>query len=104
MYREELDGYEKQGWLQVRRAYSAAPDKSAGAKHVQDRIWQDRKEVLGLFERDAHIYLCGSGDVGAAVDNVLARIWADHTGLGEDEAKEQLSRTKGERYWSDIFS
>jgi cytochrome P450/NADPH-cytochrome P450 reductase len=104
MYREELDEYEKQGWLQVRRAYSAAPDKSAGAKHVQDRIWQDREEVLGLFERDAHIYLCGSGDVGAAVDNVLARIWADHTGLGEDEAKEQLSRTKGERYWSDIFS
>jgi cytochrome P450/NADPH-cytochrome P450 reductase len=104
MYREELDGYEKQGWLQVRRAYSAAPDKSAGAKHVQDRIWQDRKEVLGLFERDAHIYLCGSGDVGAAVDDVLARIWADHTGLGEDEAKEQLSKTKGERYWSDIFS
>jgi cytochrome P450/NADPH-cytochrome P450 reductase len=104
MYREELDEYEKQGWLQVRRAYSAAPDKSAGAKHVQDRVWQDRKDVVELFERDAHIYLCGSGHVGAEVDNVLARIWADHTGLGEEEAKEQLSKTKGERYWSDIFS
>lgn len=104
MYRDEFDAWEEQGVVNVRRAFAHATDASVGCKFVQERIWHDREEVKELFRKGANLYLCGSGVVGAGVEAVLARIRAESSGDTLEEATEWVKKTKGERFWSDVFT
>ncbi|KAJ5215187.1 P450 monooxygenase [Penicillium citrinum] len=104
MYRNELDEWEKEGIVSVRRAFSFSPDKSKGCKFVQERIWYDRQEVLQLFRRGATLYFCGAGIVGAGVDQVMMQIRQEQVGCSEEDAKKWVSQQKGVRYWADTFA
>jgi cytochrome P450/NADPH-cytochrome P450 reductase len=106
LYREEFDAWEQQGVVSVRRAFSSKPGDAdaGGARRVQDRIWNDREEVAELYQRDAQLYLCGAGTVGAGVEDVMARIRAEVMGEDLVTAKKWVAELKGERYWSDVFS
>ncbi|KAL7758406.1 hypothetical protein ACKLNR_012933 [Fusarium oxysporum f. sp. zingiberi] len=104
MYREQFDEWEQRGVVSMRRAFSHANDQSEGCRHVQERIWHDREEVLELFRRDAALYFCGAGIVGSGVDKVMMQIRIEQTECSEDEAKKWVSEQKGERYWADTFA
>lgn len=104
MYREEFDAWEKQGVVSVRRAFSSKPGDAGGARHVQERIWNDREEVAELYRQDAHLYLCGAGMVGSGVEEVMAKIRAEAMDEDLATAKKWVAELKGERYWSDVFS
>ena len=104
MYREEFDAWEKQGVVSVRRAFSSKPRDAGGARHVQERIWNDREEVAQLYRQNAHLYLCGAGMVGSGVEEVMAKIRAEAMGEDLATAKKWVAELKGERYWSDVFS
>lgn len=104
MYREEFDKWEQEGVVSIRRAYSRKPEESGGAKHVQDRIWEDREEVTALFKNQAQIYLCGAGVVGLGVEKTMARIRSEMSGEDEEAAQKWVAELKGDRYWSDVFS
>ncbi|EXM18563.1 Flavoprotein pyridine nucleotide cytochrome reductase [Fusarium oxysporum f. sp. vasinfectum] len=104
MYREQFDEWEQRGVVSMRRAFSHASDQSEGCRHVQERIWHDREEVLELFRRDAALYFCGAGIVGSGVDKVMMQIRIEQTECSEDEAKKWVSEQKGERYWADTFA
>jgi hypothetical protein len=51
LYRDELAAWEQAGVVDVRPAFSRAP--GGGGRYVQDRLWQDRAEVIALVERGA---------------------------------------------------
>ena len=105
MYTDELKHWQDIGAVDVRYAFSQASEKSEGCRHVQDRLWKDREEAAGLFRNDAKVYLCGSGAVGAAVNETMMKIYRDaKPEVGEEEAEEWIRGLKGERYWADIFS
>ncbi|SMQ49246.1 unnamed protein product [Zymoseptoria tritici ST99CH_3D7] len=104
MYRSEFDAWTKSGAVDVRRAYTFAPEKSEGCKFVQHRVWHDRKEMVELIQKDACMYICGAGVVGAALVDVVQRIYVEYKGCTEEEAKKWFEGLRGERYWSDIFS
>lgn len=106
LYRAELDAWEQQGVVSVRRAFSSKPGDAdaGGARLVQERIWNDREEVAALYRQDAQLYMCGAGTVGSGVEEVMARIRAEAMGEDLEKAKKWVAELKGERYWSDVFS
>lgn len=109
IYVEELSRWEKMGAIDVRRAYSRAADKSEGCKYVQDRIYHDREEVFKLWNGGAKVYVCGSHEIGKAVENVcvrLAKEWACEN-LGkettEEKAREWFEKHRNQRFATDVF-
>ena len=104
MYRDQFDQWEKEGVVSVRRAFAHAPDKSEGAKYVQDRIWHDREDVKKYYRDGAALYLCGAGVVGSGVEGAMAKIRAESQNCSIEEATEWVKNAKGERYWADVFA
>ena len=114
LYREEFDRWEAMGAVEVRRAYSRDPDASSGCKHVQDRLWLDREDVVKLWRRGAKVFVCGSREVGEAVRETALRIMmetateAEEDGregetMSEEAAKRWFESIKNERYATDVF-
>ncbi|KAF7532626.1 hypothetical protein G7Z17_g13616 [Cylindrodendrum hubeiense] len=96
------------GAVEVRRAYSRATDKSEGCKYVQDRLYHDRADVFPLWNRGAKAYICGSRDVGKAIEDVcirLAQEWGKDEGKNttEEEAQEWFEKNRNERFATDVF-
>ena len=106
LYREEFDESQKQGAVDVRRAFSRVEgeegDEAKGCRYVQDRLWFDKEEVAGLWERGARVYVCGSRKVGEEVKRVLGRIV-----LGGEPSEEEITKwfdsVRNERYAVDVF-
>ncbi|KAJ5566005.1 hypothetical protein N7535_007643 [Penicillium sp. DV-2018c] len=99
----ELAEWAKLGAVEVRWAYSRPSDGSKG-QHVQDRMLEDREELVQLFDQGANIYVCGSMGVGAGVRGA----WETLPGadLDEEQAAEEFFenlRAK-ERYATDVFT
>ena len=73
--------------------------------YVQNRLWEQRAEVLKWVEDGAHIYVCGDEKgMGRDVDVMLGRILAD-AAQGDDEAgRAKLKElTKAGRYQRDLY-
>lgn len=104
LYREQFDKWEKDGVVSIRRSYSASPEASEGCKHVQDRLWLDRKDVVEFYKKDAQVYICGAGAVGKGIEDAFARIKQEATGGDLETAMLWVQERKGARYWSDVFS
>ena len=108
LYRAELDRWEKMGAVEVRRAYSRRPEASEGCKHVQHRIWHDRKEVGELWKAGAKVFVCGSRSVGEAVKQTAIKLFIglakeDGKEVSEEEALKLFERVRNERYATDVF-
>ena len=75
---------------------------------MQDRLWRDREEVRALWERGARVYLCGSGEVGEAVREVVVRIAMEAreggAEIGRERAEEWFRTVGKERFASDVFA
>jgi cytochrome P450/NADPH-cytochrome P450 reductase len=108
LYRDELDEWERAGAVQVRRAYSRAPESSEGCKHVQDRMWHDRQEIEDLWKRDAKVYVCGSRGVANSARDMAIRLRVD---MAKEKGVETDAQAAGEwfeslrnvRYVMDVF-
>jgi len=53
-------------------AYSMAKGESKGCRHVQERLWEEREEMVDVFNRGAKLYVCGSAMVGEGVASVVS--------------------------------
>ena len=105
LYGEEIDKWEKSGAVQVRYAFSQAPEQSEGCKYVQDRVWHDREEAKGLWEKGARIFVCGSGAVGEGIREVVMKTWEEaKEGRTKEGAETWFREVKGERFASDVFA
>ena len=105
LYQEELKAWEAEGVVRVYPAFSHQPE--AEAKYVQDRLWQDRKEVEQLFRQNAHIYVCGDGKrMAPAVRETFVRIYQEAARVSFEAANswaDELERTST-RYVADVFA
>ncbi|TWB46419.1 cytochrome P450/NADPH-cytochrome P450 reductase [Rhizobium sp. ERR 922] len=103
LHRHELEAWEKEGIVSVRLACST----STKTQYVQNRIWEDRKDVEDLFRRGAHVYVCGDGEkMAPAVRETFLKIYRSATGASLEEAQcwaEQIER-EAIRYVADVFS
>lgn len=94
LYRSDLEKWEATGVISVRRAYSRQVEASGGCRYVQNRMWREREEVMGLWEGGARVYICGSRAVGASAKEVLVEMFLDK------ERKEGIDRSREEvRKW-----
>ncbi|KAK3938330.1 putative bifunctional P-450:NADPH-P450 reductase [Diplogelasinospora grovesii] len=109
LYRGEFDRWEKMGAVDVRRAYSREDaEEACGCKHVDDRLWHDRKDVLELWDRGAKVYVCGSREVGESVKKVVVRIGLESQKSSgkepnEEKALKWFESIRNERYATDVF-
>lgn len=105
LYRAELASWADQANLDLRPAFSAAPED--GLKYVQDRLWADRADVVELVRQGATVYVCGDGKhMAPQVRETCALIYQEATGASKAEAEawmDEVERTHG-RYVADIFT
>lgn len=86
----ELAEWAQLGAVDVRWAYSRPADGSAG-QHVQDRMLEDREELVEMFEQGARIYVCGSTGVGNGVREACKEMY-----LARRREIRQQKRKRGE--------
>ncbi|MFL5804869.1 MAG: bifunctional cytochrome P450/NADPH--P450 reductase [Roseiflexaceae bacterium] len=105
LYQDELADWERQGVVSVRPAFSAQPP--GDIKYVQDRLWQDRADVVELMKQGAVFYVCGDGRrMAPAVYETCIRIYQQATNATPEEAEQwmtEMERTHG-RYVADVFA
>lgn len=109
LYRQELDEFEAEGVVSVRRAFSAqkSGSESQPRMYVQDRMWEDRAEVIQLWNQGAKVYICGGISMADGVKRTFTRILFPAEAGGKLDA-ESLNKLFEEvvstRYTSEIFS
>lgn len=108
LYGEELDRWQREGVVKVYYAFSRRPEKSAGCKYAQDRLWAERDEASRLFAEGARAYICGSSALGKGIAEVVAKIAvarakAQSKELTLEEGLKWWEGLRGERYAVDVF-
>ncbi|KAI9738411.1 MAG: hypothetical protein M1834_008914 [Cirrosporium novae-zelandiae] len=108
LFSTELDEWSKKGVVDPRYAFSRANDKSNGAKYVQDRFWQDRKEVGELFGKGAKVYVCGHSRCVEGVAEAGKRMKKEYEekagrSINDEGADEWFRALRNERYMTDAF-
>jgi sulfite reductase (NADPH) flavoprotein alpha-component len=78
-----------------------APEKV----YVQDRLWQQRRDVVDWLEGGASLYVCGDAKAMAKdVRATLARIFADVKALSPEAAEAAVATLEREkRYLQDVY-
>lgn len=90
LYRDQLDKWEEQGVVQVRRAYSRVEQR----KYVQDQLIEDAEFVTDLWSKGAKVYVCGSRRLADGVQKAFMKI-----GTGILEGQGADSSEKGVQAW-----
>ncbi|KZL74072.1 bifunctional p-450:NADPH-p450 reductase, partial [Colletotrichum tofieldiae] len=113
LYRQEFDLWEKMGAVTVRRAYSRAVEESEGCKYVQHRLYHNKKEVSDLWAKGAKLFVCGTRNVGKAVEEACVKLILESAKVegGQPElrdldyegAKKWFEGIRNERYATDVF-
>lgn len=108
LYRQELDKWEASGVVSVRRAYSREVAESEGCRHVQDRLWKERDQVMDLWDRGAQVYICGSRAMGESVKDMFIDMCLDAAKTQGKETsragvREWFEGLKNVRYAVDVF-
>jgi cytochrome P450/NADPH-cytochrome P450 reductase len=104
LYREELEGWERQGLVRLLPAFYRQPD--GDITFVQHRLWKDRDQVRDLFRKGAIVFLCGDGQrMAPAVRQTLADIYKETVSCSDEEASAWLSEMERTgRYVPDVFA
>ena len=77
LYADEIDGWVRDGVVDVRYAFSQTPahPRAAGCRYSPERLLHDKDSVLAQWDAGAKVYLCGTKqvakDAGAAVQKLL---------------------------------
>ena len=73
--------------------------------YVQDRLWEQRRDLIEWLENGAYFYVCGDAK-GMAKDvrSTLARAYADVKGVSPEIAQQALAKLESERrYLQDVY-
>ncbi|KAK7052834.1 hypothetical protein VNI00_004153 [Paramarasmius palmivorus] len=100
----ELKDWINSGVVDVRPAFSRAPDVSLGCKYIQHRLWNDRADVVEAYRNRAQFYVCGSSQIAKEVKAVLLEIYKQlHSEKDDSVAKAELEALSKGRYATDVF-
>lgn len=110
LYREELEVWEKDGLVDVRTAFSRHPEMNSTqneVKYVQDKVYENRHEVMDYISRGARVLVCGDATkVAPSVREVMRTIVGEHLNLDESAAAAAVGKMERESftYVTDAFS
>jgi cytochrome P450/NADPH-cytochrome P450 reductase len=105
LYRDELESWERAGVVELRPAFSNAPQ--GDVQYAQHRLWQDRADVIALFQQNARIFVCGDArTLMAGVRETAARIYQDATHCSPEEAERRVEELEQNhsRFYADVFA
>jgi cytochrome P450 / NADPH-cytochrome P450 reductase len=108
LFKDEFTEWEKEGVVKLYHAYSKAKEQSKGCRYVQERLWEERDEMVKVFNQGAKLYVCGSAMVGEGVAATTKKIYLEtaealRKDLTDEEVDEWFQRIRNDRYASDIF-
>jgi len=95
---EELDGWQKEGVVGLRYAFSKESTKSEGCRYVQDRVAHEAEDVKKLLAQEAQIYVCGNNNVGKGARESLTTIYKQ---MGKSQ--EDIDDIFDKRLHEDVF-
>lgn len=106
LYEKELEKWAGMGAVSLHYAFSREPERSEGCKYVQDRLWHDRKESVDLFTEGAKVYVCGSREIGKAVEDVCKKMYVERAGTEKttEEVDRWFLELRNARYATDVFA
>lgn len=103
LYQLEWQDWKKSGLLtRIDTAFSRDQRQKV---YVQNRIWEQRKELYAWIAEGAAIYVCGDANAMARdVNHALIRVIADQAGLDEAAASAKLDAIRRDgRYLRDVY-
>lgn len=104
LYRDEFDAWEALGAVTVKRAYSREDSaETAGCKYVQDRMFKEKGLLDELWGNGAKLFVCGSRQVGNAVEKACVELLSESNECDEDAARKILEEIRNERFATDVF-
>ena len=103
LYHKDLAQWTQDGAVTVRWAFSRGGENGAQRKHVQERVWDERREVKALFDRGAKVFVCGKRAMADGVVDVLLRMRREWTGESAAQAGDWFEGVRGKRFVADVF-
>ena len=109
LYADELAEWARRGVVDVRYAFSRAPEKSEGCKYVQDRLLKDGEDARKLWQNGGRMFVCGSGAIGDAIKEVFIKATikgreARGESITWEEAEAFFNSIRNERFATDVFA
>lgn len=104
LYKDEFIQAEQSGLVTVHRAYSRA-DRDCKV-YVQDILHRESSQLIALFDKGAHLYICGDGSkMAPAVENVLLRAYESVHDTDANASLKWLEKMRAEgRYAKDVWA
>ncbi|KZV98413.1 cytochrome P450 [Exidia glandulosa HHB12029] len=99
----EMKKWVEEGVLDVRPAFSRAPELSEGCRYVQHRVYHDRELIDENYNAGAKFYLCGSARTSQGIREVCVKLIMEKQGWDQARAEEAWGRLQKERYAADVF-
>lgn len=103
LYQLEWQDWKQSGLLtRINTAFSRDQRQKL---YVQNRIWEERKDLHAWIEDGAAIYVCGDANAMAKdVHHALIRVIADQAGIDEEAASAKLDTIRRDgRYLRDVY-
>ncbi|CAE6469239.1 unnamed protein product [Rhizoctonia solani] len=100
----ELAEWSKLGIVDLKPAFSRAPERSEGNPYVQIRIWAERQMIHQYYDRGAKFYTCGGSHIAAGIREVFIRILAERLNGDQVQAEEEFRKIQFERYATPRFT
>ncbi|MFD7522943.1 bifunctional cytochrome P450/NADPH--P450 reductase [Paenibacillus chitinolyticus] len=104
IYREELEGYEREGVVKLHTAYSR--EEGTPKTYVQHLMKENAAELIALLEQGGRLYVCGDGSrMAPGVEEEIRQAYANIRQVRSNEARKWLYglQTEG-RYAKDVWA
>ncbi|WGU94968.1 bifunctional cytochrome P450/NADPH--P450 reductase [Paenibacillus dendritiformis] len=104
LYREELEQYERDGFVRLHTAFSRVANKPK--TYVQDLIKRDAGMLLDLLNRGAKLYVCGDGSkMAPEVEETFRTAYREAHGTTEESAQSWLESLQNDgQYVKDVWA
>lgn len=103
LYAAELRGWAENGAIDLKYAFSAAPELSKGCKYVQEQLWREQASWKSVLSGEGMMFVCGDKRVADGVGRVVVRAYAEEYGVEEEKARAWLGKIRNERFVCDVF-
>ncbi|WP_050929762.1 bifunctional cytochrome P450/NADPH--P450 reductase [Aestuariivita boseongensis] len=102
IYREELEGFAKDGVADLKVAFSRAEKKKV---YVQDLIREERDQIWEMIQNGARIFVCGDGSrMEPDVRRALSLLYSEEMDVGAEAADAWMDQMSDEgRYVLDVW-
>lgn len=103
IYREELEALERglDGRLKIITAFSRFEHGGEQRRYVQDRVRECGRDIVGLLDQGANLYICGRAAMAREVEDVVSGEMKRVKGWGEMEMNEWTKGIKKRNKWQE---